>query len=800
MKIQISFFLASLFLALMPGQADESPFTGLTDWYVDAVNGDDAKGIGSLEKPFKGIRAVLAVNDMFPGFVGAGDTIHLAAGNYDAKPIIIDVPDLKIEGALNDKGMPVSILGDVKVTADGVTLESCLFYDAELTLRGVERCMVKDSLFSGKTKNSLTLMGSSNNSIMGNRFESAKDSCVVILGDSKSKQPSNDNIFQTNYFTHHPEKKTDQIILSNKKGFMGKKRISARNRFLNCVFEEITSGHLKHVVVENSTWRMVEDHGYSLIFEDCYFKRADRRLPFINFVIVKERSGLDWYWDELINDTWVTSNDGHNLTGHKGNRYIPSIQFADGDDDGLILETTYSFKAKHFDGLWPSEQTNRSPVVVNEIADIAVYENAAPDTINLFDVFEDTVTADENFEFTVKCDNTSLVNSQLEDGLLTLQYARDTVGMALVKVTATDDDSVDPKSVEESFHIIVVEDAWIPESNRSDWYVDSMNGDDENGTGSQSNPFKTLEHVLAIYAKQPSPNGAGSTIHLGEGKYGLNVLELNIPGLSIEGTLGEDGRPLTVIEETIIAADDVRLMNCNFNNVGLTLLNVENVLISNNTFTGIIDLSLRLLGASNNMIQHNDFSSAVHDCVHISWDSKSGKPSNDNTFLRNYFTHRSDGTTSRIIRVKWSVGNNKSISARNRFVECAFKETKKERLLRIIDDNFNWWMVAKYKYSVAFEDCYFKRADRANPFSEFVILKGYPDFTWRWDELINDKWVSSNMQLAITGDHNGWKHRPRIQFVDKNENGKALEIVYDAGLSSNGRGIIEEPLNADTTK
>ena len=91
-------------------------------------------------------------------------------------------------------------------------------------------------------------------------------------------------------------------------------------------------------------------------------------------------------------------------------------------------------------------------------------------------------------------------------------------------------------------------------------------------------------------------------------------------------------------------------------------------------------------------------------------------------------------------------------------------------------------MVADYKYSVVFEDCYFKRADRANPFSEFMVLKGYPDFTWRWDELINDKWVSSNMQWAITGDHNGWNHRPRIQFLDKDGNGNPLATTHDAGL------------------
>ena len=168
--------------------------------------------------------------------------------------------------------------------------------------------------------------------------------------------------------------------------------------------------------------------------------------------------------------------------------------------------------------------------------------------------------------------------------------------------------------------------------------------------------------------------------------------------------------------------------------------------------------------------------------MHIYWDSESGKSSNDNVFLKNYFTHRPKGVTQRAIRINWDTGKNESICARNRFVECAFKETKKGQLLRVIDDDCTWWMVAQHRYSVAFEDCYFKRAERTDPFSEIVILKGHPDFTWRWDELINDEWVSKNKQWAITGDFSGWNHRPRVTFVDKNGNDKALEIVYSAGL------------------
>ena len=93
-------------------------------------------------------------------------------------------------------------------------------------------------------------------------------------------------------------------------------------------------------------------------------------------------------------------------------------------------------------------------------------------------------------------------------------------------------------------------------------------------------------------------------------------------------------------------------------------------------------------------------------------------------------------------------------------------------------------MVVESRYSVAFEDCYFKRADRENPFSEFVILEGHPVYSWRWDELIDDDWVATNEQWGLTGDHNGWGHRPRLQFIDKNGNDKALESFYNAGLKS----------------
>ena len=361
MKIRIHLLFVSLFFILTAGQAIEPALTGLTDWHVDAVNGDDIDGIGSAKKPFKSINAVLSVNKLFPGFVGPGDTIHLAAGKYDTELVVIDVPELKIEGTLND-GIPDSILGDMKITADGVTLTNCSFLNAGLTLRGVEEVTIAKNLFIGTTKNSLTLTGSSSNRILENRFESATESCVVLSFDSKSKQPSSDNLFHSNYFTHNPGGKTCEVILSNKNGFFTRKRkrVSTRNRFVNCAFEETTPGSLSHVIVDHSDWRTVEDYGPSLVFEDCYFKRADRRLSFINYMILDEHSEPYWYWDELINDTWVASNDGDLLTGHKKNGYTPSIQFVDGNGNGFILETEYPFDAKHLIKVGLSEKKLRT--------------------------------------------------------------------------------------------------------------------------------------------------------------------------------------------------------------------------------------------------------------------------------------------------------------------------------------------------------------------------------------------------------------------------------------------------------
>ena len=792
MKTCTYLLFTSLFLALSIGQASEPTLIDLTDWHVDAAKGDDANGTGSVDKPFKSINTLLSVNEEFPGFLGEGDTVHLAVGNYDDELVVIDIPRLSIKGVSNGHGIPESILGKVKITANKVTLTNCLFLNAELTLQDVEGVSISDNLFLGTTENSLILLGSSNNSINRNRFESATESCVVIQCNPKNNRPSDDNVFQENYFTHHPESMTSQVVLTNKSSFFkdlfGKKCLSARNRFIRCAFEETIPGQLKNVIADYSTWQIVNEKEYSLKFEDCYFKKANRNTPFISFMIVGEHPNLKWYWDELANDTWVSPNNDDALTGNKRNEFTPFIQFADWDSDGLILETKKpaDFKVSAEDESFvdepPAQPINDSPNVVNAITDIAVYKNAEPSKINLFEVFEDETTADENLKFTVDIDNASLISSEINDGLLTLDYANDKTGMALVTITATDNDSADPQSSKASFHIVIVEGTERATTDVKDWYVDSLKGDDIKGEGSQSSPFKSIDKVLALYAEQNNLQGAGSTIHLSKGKHEPSSLEINIPGLSVEGTLDESGKPVTILGETYITADGVKLVNCEIRSAPLTLLNVENVLVSNNVFSGTTNISLYLLGASNNLIQRNEFSSAIHDCVHIFWDPASGNSSNDNVFLQNYFTHRSHGSTNRVIRVNWATGINSSISARNHFVECAFKETEKGQLLRIIDDDTNWWVVADHKYSVLFEDCYFKRADRLNPFSEFVILKGYPDFTWRWDELINDEWVSSNASWAITGDYKGWHHRPRIRFVDKNGNGKILEIAYNAGL------------------
>ena len=277
MKICIYLLFVSLSLVSSIGQASELTLTDLTDWHVDAANGDDVNGTGSVDKPFKSINALLAVNKDFPGFLGEGDTVHLAVGNYGDKPVVIDIPRLKIKGVSNGHGIPESIIGAVKVTADKVTLTDCLFLNAELTLQDVEEVSISNNLFSGTTENSLVLLGSSNNSINHNRFESATESCVVIRCNPQSKRPSDDNVFQGNHFTHNPENATSQVILTNPSSFFkdlfGKRCLSARNRFIRCAFEETIPGQLKSVTTDDSTWQIVSKKE-SALSAGCHSQQA----------------------------------------------------------------------------------------------------------------------------------------------------------------------------------------------------------------------------------------------------------------------------------------------------------------------------------------------------------------------------------------------------------------------------------------------------------------------------------------------------------------------------------------------
>ena len=321
--------------------------------------------------------------------------------------------------------------------------------------------------------------------------------------------------------------------------------------------------------------------------------------------------------------------------------------------------------------------------------------------------------------------------------------------------------------------------------NRTNWYVDSVNGDDVSAVGSAAAPFRSLSAVLSLNDLNPDYVGAGDTVYLTAGEYAPTQTNIDIAGLRIEGTLGNDDVPVTQVGNIKVTADNVTLKNLDFHNAGLTLQNTKGVNATNNLFSGSADTSLSLIGASENVISHNYFASAIHQCVYIYWDKSTEKASNDNLFLSNYFTHRPSEETSQIIYCNWTSANEDSICARNRFVDCAFEETTRGLLKKVIYDGSTWWMVVDHQYSVRFEDCYFKRADRDAPFSEFVIVAGDPDFEWRWDELVNDTWVSSNDEYAITGDYKGWSHAPRVQFVNANENGLAVETSHSAGLLSN---------------
>ena len=174
----IFFFFISLSVALMAGQVSASNLIDPIGWYVDAVNGNDANGTGSVDNPFKSLSALLAMKERFPGFVRPGDTIYLAEGNYDAEKIAVDIAELRIEGTLDNQGKPISVLGKVVVTADKVTIINCVFLNAGLKLQNVRGVTISNNLFSGTTENALTLLGASRNIITRNRFES---SCFNVV-------------------------------------------------------------------------------------------------------------------------------------------------------------------------------------------------------------------------------------------------------------------------------------------------------------------------------------------------------------------------------------------------------------------------------------------------------------------------------------------------------------------------------------------------------------------------------------------------------------------------------------------
>ena len=331
--------------------------------------------------------------------------------------------------------------------------------------------------------------------------------------------------------------------------------------------------------------------------------------------------------------------------------------------------------------------------------------------------------------------------------------------------------------------------------NRTNWYIDVVNGDDAAGNGSQTSSLQSLSALLAINATNPGYVGEGDTVYLAAGNYGTGLDVIAIAGLTLEGTLDANDEPLTQMGNLEITAENVTVKNLNFNNTSLELKNVSGVLVTNNLFTGNTGISLSLLGSSNNTISYNRFESAQYHSVKLSWDSSAEAVSNDNQFIRNYFTHRTSAVTNESIYCTYSAGNNNSLNSRNRFIECAFEEIVSGNLTRVITDEGTWWMTDAtahpYQYSVRFEDCYFKRADRTAAFSEFVITAGWPDLAWRWDELVNDTWVSMNNEYALTGDYNDWDLEPRIQFIDSDGNGSIIETSHNAGLLISGNSAPE---------
>jgi len=318
-------------------------------------------------------------------------------------------------------------------------------------------------------------------------------------------------------------------------------------------------------------------------------------------------------------------------------------------------------------------------------------------------------------------------------------------------------------------------------TNRTDWYIDAVNGDDTLGTGSSTKPFQSLS-ILSLNDEYAGYVNSGDTIYLASGDYSSEVdITIDLPGIVIEGTLYGNGKPSSIVSNVKVTADGVSLKNLLFENSNLILENASGGIFSNNKFVdsdptkGTLATTFMLKNSSNNIVSNNYFGSAYEQCVFISLESR------DNQFLNNYFTHRSNGSTKQII---YCQGTDKPnlINARNRFIRCAFEETVPEQLEKVINDANSWWVVDYENYSLRFEDCYFKPENRSYPFNEFSVTAGYPVFSWRWDELVNGEWVSTNFQYGLTGDYEDFDDVPRIQFIDADGNSYAVETSHNAGL------------------
>ena len=94
-----------------------APIVDYSDWYIDAVNGDDATGNGSLASPLQSLSGLLALNTTNPGYVGIDDTVYLAAGDYGSGSNTIDIAGLSLEGTLDINGESLTEIGNLEITA-----------------------------------------------------------------------------------------------------------------------------------------------------------------------------------------------------------------------------------------------------------------------------------------------------------------------------------------------------------------------------------------------------------------------------------------------------------------------------------------------------------------------------------------------------------------------------------------------------------------------------------------------------------------------------------------------------------